>query len=1257
MDLSSSSSSSSSSTNWQEIRQYADAELDALVKPELERQSVASGGWFRQGPTPKIVEVTQIMSQAMESLPTTSDTDTTRRTILARRLELITLMQENVQGDVEKRSLLDILKGLYTIFQTVQKDVLPAESEETKVYPNDAKTQYDLLTIQYEAMIRCNTPESKDVAVDVLKRMIRLADQLNSPETCTRALNLLFEILKDQTADQARKDDAPRMRRPGDAYEKRLSLHQQFVLDEIHCRIRLEQLSEDQTEELYYQQHALVALQQNYLGLHEWVPHEEEASSIPSLSSPTSSRPRSPETPDEDSEINVINGCLEKDVKRLHELRTAVYQQRGEASARALIALTNNSLSQDYTAPAALDTPEDHNPLSSAPYALVGYESEYKALAKVADAEKVDKDAFEEKVMPLYSRMLELQQHKINTLQLLYADDHRRIANQSVDQSSSFVQSKYRDEIEFATGELKVLIETVNSSRASLYLKAIDTQIVHIWEWTDWGRILLHGQSSRSMTRLERMLDQLRTNFRASINSLEKEIKDNEAALAAHQFSPAGEEDGKEEATVSAPPQLSSDEIENKLAKLRISRSAAILQRMIDQIGHFVHERDDLMRQRSGVRGQVAFDPSTSSSSPSSSSSSSSPSSLPSSLSVQHQDLGVRIERRNHYINVLTRAFKEELSTYRRLPRPIRSLVETIRETARNEAIDFATFGMGSETAYTEADEFLTRMNFAQAGYSIAAGVDQWSQWRSSDHNVLTLELVQDFLAWANEHPTEAVQLTDDILLTLDTFQRRDLVSMLQRQMAAKVYMSSFLQTLGITPVDPKPIGPHDFRWRALADLAHYGPQAAAGTNAMTDAMRELIRGNLVGAITSGISRYAIDGYRGRAIQRLMGSIDNTQAQAAHAALSFMRGEPMQQIAATQARMSVLRIAGGARQALQDPARSIQRLFGHMVAPLRQIRHATGRLVERGTRVVALTSPHLATGFVSLSMYQGVSNDRVSLVAASITVTVTVFFALLTGLLLTRLVNRGFSNTVRRIERDDIESNVTYVAEINREADRYVERLRERQVIPQYPSNASSSSSAEGAALGRLVVNLHKTLLENLNDAEAKEQARLRTRDPLSRDPLSIDFYVTLFVRQTPESEVIRLIDQTHLPGNLTHDEAKQYKLRIARLAIQALITVWLKPKIQESMQQEFLREYEQLGHEDDIDRAVEARLSALNGQREAAVGNLIHSITSHTPNLAQGQPGPSSSSSSSSSSYELSEDDRTHVGIAIRRLLDQDPA
>ncbi len=580
--------------------------------------------------------------------------------------------------------------------------------------------------------------------------------------------------------------------------------------------------------------------------------------------------------------------------------------------------------------------------------------------------------------------------------------------------------------------------------------------------------------------------------------------------------------------------------------------------------------------------------------------------------------LGNSIDRLDKEIAILDEAYREQIHDYAILRPPERTFVQLATRAASDEALRYLSLGFYSGDKYVSPDEFRTRQKFATAGYCLAAAWDEWGKWQGDNLASMITSQVNDFLVWADRHPKEAAQLATDVVMTINLLQDNDVKTTLLASVNTKIYSSALLGTLESEQKELT-IQPSDFKFKALADIARYGPGASAGVRAGEVIAGQLMEGNLLGALTRGAVTFANARYRADVMQRVVDGMNDTTARAASAGLSLMRGDSMQQIVAAQASMNVLALAGSARRAMRSPIPFFGNLIGRMAMPFRQV-FAANNWPERILRTGALVLPPVAAvagvgGVIALAATAALPVLPALLLGVAVVGAALGAFALFAALL-----NLAWPSTYQRIKHDqavDVAHSREYRTQLDLQAFNHIKSLKDQRLISvpeerhldEEPPVIQAWLSAPDSPIPRL----QQVMAERL---EAECASRLGFKRQIAGTTVGVALdvrdYVKVFNDIVTDEQLNEMVanGSVHIPP-LTQEDRDQVMARLRVHVVKRLTNEWLTPTIRQGMEDEFILEFNSYKSAGQFARDQQAKFGAVQAKQNEASAKILSDLDS----------------------------------------------
>lgn len=685
-----------------------------------------------------------------------------------------------------------------------------------------------------------------------------------------------------------------------------------------------------------------------------------------------------------------------------------------------------------------------------------------------------------------------------------------------------------------------------------------------LWKVTDWGKILLVGKNTTGF------LGFLSNDFETQIDQISSKIRELEAsyniALISRTESLSGALPKPVAASSNTPAQQSIEQITHQINQEKINLLGAFLQRVIDKLGEYAQE--EIERRKNGTLTDVRSG---------------------------------QLQQRKQTLN---QAYRLLLDQYRLIPRP----QKTLTDFAREEALDCVTMGFYSAKTYIKPEEFDTQKKFAEVGYSIQRGMAEWNKFTGETPQEIMTTLVGRFLVWADKHPKDAVRLASDVLLTISMLQDEGLVRTLSRQVNAKISISVQLGTLGRE--EETPFTEEDVWVITFARLARFGPQATAAAHAMKTAGEELFRGNILGALWSGVRTYAGERYQGTAIQRIVENSSLNELQMMKVALDLAQGYSMQEIVQAQAAIEMTRAVGNLRRTFLAPGEVMKSAMKWLADPFREVYRASGGFAERITRLSLMTVTHIpSTGYVASIVLGGTGLSVSGVMLGSLAVLVTaVFMHAVYTRYINPVLNTVWKETRQRIRRMELQriAEANRLNVIERNALYYFEELQKLRVIPSAPPR-----SQEQLSLFDLTKRRMNQVRERITNALVEKFiTRLNER---SRSPKSSADYVKTYVETLNREALERKINKQKAMKNLPAQMRPEVVERVIHAVKYELAITWLRIRLSEAAEREFIEAYEsfsKITDLDELDQKVIDKEASLNTKKETAVGRITDDMT-----------------------------------------------
>jgi len=761
------------------------------------------------------------------------------------------------------------------------------------------------------------------------------------------------------------------------------------------------------------------------------------------------------------------------------------------------------------------------------------------------------------------------------------------------------------------------------------------------WKYEDWGELLLSedDQASRLAALKETASRLMRSDFENSVDAKIAVIRQAEADVAAMNRQLAEVEEAKK--AKPTPPVEEMERLQTRASELRkdiareraellqarVSEKATVLQRIVDKTGDRAYTRNqrqqelnERMRQAKEMDNDIfwaqnaldlheagqnvaltdevppAVRTIVEATAPNSAERKQQLQQLVSETREnlqgyrQHiREAGIEIDRISRDLAILDQAYHQQMQAYSALKPPRRGFMEMMRTGLTDEAARFLTGGMYGMPIYVRPEEFRTKYAFAEQGYCLAAGIEEWKKWEGDDLTDMITQQVYAFCDWADNHPAEASRMAVDVSLAINLIRDQNIQTTLLTAVNTRIYSDAMLGSLG-REYGVSEVKPEHFRFMALAELARYGPQMNAGVRAGAAAANQLVEGNIGRALVSGVVTYNFEQYKGDVLQRFVNSMDMNQARAVKAGLQALQGDDMQTILSAQRDIEIARLAGEARRGIRSPGKAIRSLGRRMLEPFRAI-GKSGSWPEKVIRTLTIVAPPLAgvgvAGGIAAQAAAGAIGVPLAIGTGFLSIVGGLFFL---APLVYKLTNLAYPQTHARMKQEHAEkvAERRYSDDLQQQRDLYLDDLKGKRAIPVADPEVIQREETQTEFTWRNSPHDPQKAIRNdlTRLMEEEKQRILAQKREVESDPEFVQLtpkecaqvYANTIKKYKLDEKLKQRVEQD---GSLHYsfvggrqEEAETVLKSVEHRILRDVFDGWLKEKVDIAVKQEFVNRY-----------------------------------------------------------------------------------
>ncbi len=530
-------------------------------------------------------------------------------------------------------------------------------------------------------------------------------------------------------------------------------------------------------------------------------------------------------------------------------------------------------------------------------------------------------------------------------------------------------------------------------------------------------------------------------------------------------------------------------------------------------------------------------------------------------------------------IEALGVGFDEQMGKYERLERLERPFMEQLKNYATDRITEMVSLGFISNQYRTPRD-LKVEMDFARHGYNWVDGLKGFASEPVADIPTFVTQQVGDFLKFADDYPQLAEVMLADVAVTVSRLGGDDALQTLLKGVRTRAMVRALQGEAGRNVEALPELTEENYaaaaKWRAFADLAQYGPVAAATPAVLGAAFEGFASGGIVGLLTRGAVAGVKEGGTNVVLQQVVRSVRPEDLQVVTGILSAVNGASMQEIVDEQRNIAVMQLVGNARRTISKPGlvlRGIRRAFSNQWNAFKMAGWGE-RILRVGVIVVAppvITAGVVAAGILLLNPAGLLAIGGIALVGLVAGVTIPT-------MAMTFMNNIWpFSSTMKAAKKNQarelLEKNRN---ELRRQRDTYIQHMEAKGILVQSLTSSEIPKLHEGlsTACFEPFGDLQQRLLEQLNTGlhEREENNQATNLSIVPKDVREVFVAVARpeTLRTTVQVEVTRIIAASDLDPAPTQEEKDTFVRVYTALIAQQLKDQWLRRHLDEAMASEF---------------------------------------------------------------------------------------
>lgn len=580
--------------------------------------------------------------------------------------------------------------------------------------------------------------------------------------------------------------------------------------------------------------------------------------------------------------------------------------------------------------------------------------------------------------------------------------------------------------------------------------------------------------------------------------------------------------------------------------------------------------------------------------------------------------LGEEISVLKTEIAALKKGYEAQKRTYERLPRGEHLLLDQLQNYFSDRLKEMLTFGAVG-AGYKSIKDFDRECQFATHGYQWQKVLtDELSNTRGYANSVDFFNAqVRDFLVFADAYPDLAQGIAVDFALTLNVLQDKGPLENLLSGLRASAYTNRLLGELGRdVEADPE-LSPELYqqvaKYRALADLAKWGPMAASMPGVLEGFGAGFMEGGFWGGLIGGARAGVSNSVSVTITRDVLRNMSNEQTPVILAIAAVANGESVASVIDEQKNLELIRIGGDVRRAINDPAaaKSAFRRFWHN----QRIAFQNDGALKKMARVAAFAVPVVAGAGLGVATFFALP------VVAPAVLILAIVGAALTGLLAGSAGTRfllslpGMNSYKAVVARQHVQSKAN---DLKIARDGMLENLRSKRVLRQEVRKETDHALLKELrnATPSPLTQIEQDLLRELNARLEQQKAAVSGRELTPKEIQNLFFEVVgkrLSHASTPLSDAVDNLMAAQSPQmtHLTDQQRYAIKQGVMDTLTQRLVDDWFKQALDPAFEGELFRLVEQYQTPEQFEDAQRTMQVQLNTHQIAAREELASAVGS----------------------------------------------